>query len=36
MEIHKLQILFPDMEGLNSEAECWNIKTIADRREQSY
>lgn len=26
MEIHKVQILIPDIEGLKSEAECWDIK----------
>lgn len=36
MEIYELQILVPDMEGLNSEAECWGNKTLAQRREQSY
>lgn len=36
METYELQILVPDMESLNSEAESWDIKTLASRREQSY
>lgn len=28
MEIHKVQILVPDTEGLKSEAECWDIKPL--------